>query len=264
MSVTINPLPILMVAPNGARKTKIDHPALPVSIPETIAVAKECFDAGANALHLHVRDKDGGHTLDSSLYLQAIAELKQVVPDMAVQITTESVGIYSAPEQRDVVRALHPDLLSVSLAEMLSDGDTVAATSFYQWCHQESMALQHILYNEEDLHTLGEMLANGSIPTDNLQLLFVLGRYSSNQESHRDDLLPFTQWLEDNDVNADWALCAFGKNESDCLKFGLELGGKVRVGFENSFWNSDGSQASGNPQRVSEIKSLVDRHYVHK
>ncbi len=263
MNTSINPLPLLMVAPNGARKTKVDHPALPVSIAETVAVAKECFEAGANALHLHVRDESGGHTLDSELYLEAIAELKRVVPDMAIQITTEAVGIYKAPEQRAIVRAVNPELLSVSLAEMLSDGDKDAAAEFYHWCHSESIAVQHILYNQEDMHALGDMLNSESIPIDNLQLLFVLGRYTNNQESHRDDLLPFTQWLKDNNVNADWGLCAFGKNESDCLQFGLESGGKVRVGFENSFWNADGTLATGNPQRVAEIKSLVDRYSKH-
>ena len=50
-------LPKLMVAPNGARKVKKDHPAVPLTISETVATAKSCYEAGAGAIHLHVRDK---------------------------------------------------------------------------------------------------------------------------------------------------------------------------------------------------------------
>ena len=46
---------IIMAAPNGARKVKTDHQAVPVTIAETIATAKECHAAGASILHAHVR-----------------------------------------------------------------------------------------------------------------------------------------------------------------------------------------------------------------
>ena len=46
-----------MVAPNGARKTRRDHPALPVSIKETVEEAVQCYAAGATVLHGHVRGK---------------------------------------------------------------------------------------------------------------------------------------------------------------------------------------------------------------
>ena len=44
-----------MIAPNGARKTRRDHPALPLSIEETVDEAVRCFAAGATVLHAHVR-----------------------------------------------------------------------------------------------------------------------------------------------------------------------------------------------------------------
>ncbi|MEZ5840413.1 MAG: 3-keto-5-aminohexanoate cleavage protein [Hyphomicrobiales bacterium] len=39
-------LPAIVVAPNGARKTHADHPAVPVTIPEIVATAAACFKAG--------------------------------------------------------------------------------------------------------------------------------------------------------------------------------------------------------------------------
>ena len=86
---------IIMAAPNGARKVKTDHPALPVTIAETIAEATACHAAGASILHAHVRDDDGKHVLDAGLYRQLMDGLRATVPDMLIQITTEAVGIYS-------------------------------------------------------------------------------------------------------------------------------------------------------------------------
>ena len=58
-------LPKLMVAPNGARRLKKDHPAVPLTINETVETAKACYKEGAEAIHLHVRDKNGQHVLDA-------------------------------------------------------------------------------------------------------------------------------------------------------------------------------------------------------
>ncbi|MFK7854815.1 MAG: 3-keto-5-aminohexanoate cleavage protein [Granulosicoccus sp.] len=259
--MTFKPLPILMVAPNGARKGKKDHRELPISIADTVAVAKECFDAGADGLHLHVRDDSGLHSLDATLYKEALKQLHDAAPSMTVQITTEAVGQYSPEQQRKVVRDVLPEHVSISLAEMQADNNRESAATFYQWCRQQNISVQHILYGIDDLKLLHSLLEHGQLINDDLQLLFVLGRYTENQQSKPEDLRLFTDWLSKNDVLADWALCAFGRNESVCLQAGLESGGKVRVGFENSIWNADGTIAKDNCERVVSTKALVDEFY---
>jgi 3-keto-5-aminohexanoate cleavage enzyme len=251
-------LPQLMVAPNGARKSKADHPQLPITVADTIDTAKACYAAGADAIHLHIRNADGSHSLDSGLYREALDQLTVQTPNLVVQITTEAVGQYTPEEQRQVVKDVLPGYVSISLAEMLTD-DRETAADFYRWCTEESISVQHILYGQDDLNTLESMLAQGNLSKRNLQLLFVLGRYTTNQISEPADLAPFTHWLTKNDVQADWAVCAFGKNETQCLQAALEGGGKVRLGFENSFWNRDGSLAKDNAERVTEMKLLVDQ-----
>ena len=249
-------LPTLMVAPNGARKTKSDHAQLPITIIETVNTAADCYQAGADAIHLHVRHADGSHSLDTGLYREALESLAAEVPNLAVQITTEAVSIYTPAQQRQVVQEVLPGFVSISLAEMLSDEPEKAA-DFYQWCEEESIAVQHILYGQDDLNTLEQLLEKDKLSKKNLQLLFVLGRYTTNQVSEPKDLLPFTHWLKTHEVQADWAVCAFGKSETACLHAALLAGGKARVGFENSFWNADGSIAKDNAERVAEIKTLL-------
>ena len=68
---------IIMAAPNGARKPRQDHPALPVSIEQTVEEAVQCHAAGATVLHAHVRGKQDEHLLDVGLYQELIAEMKR-------------------------------------------------------------------------------------------------------------------------------------------------------------------------------------------
>ena len=252
----IEPLPKIMVAPNGARRKKTDHPALPVTIKETVETAKVCFAAGATGLHAHVRDEDQNHVLDAGLYKELIAEMQTAVPQMQVQITTEAVGIYTPAEQRALVRNVMPKSVSISLKEMLADGDDAESSKFYHWASDNEIAVQHILYEPSELSQLTNLINNGVLPAKELQLLFVLGRYSINQESSPDDLTPFLDAFTQSKLKADWAICAFGKGETACLADAISKGGKARVGFENSLWNEDGTLAKDNAERVKEIARM--------
>ena len=112
-------LPKLMVAPNGARKVKKDHPAVPLTINETVATAKSCYEAGAGAIHLHVRDKDGQHVLDAGLYKEALNELEHQVPNMHIQVTTEAIGKYSPADMRKLAYDVTPPGTSIGTSELI-------------------------------------------------------------------------------------------------------------------------------------------------
>ena len=66
---------LVMAAPNGARKTKADHPRLPITIEETVEAAVDAYEAGAAILHAHVRDDAGGHSLDHHRYRDLLAAM---------------------------------------------------------------------------------------------------------------------------------------------------------------------------------------------
>ena len=251
-----------MVALNGARLGKADHPALPVTIAETIAAAKACFAEGAGALHAHVRDGTGGHVLDAGLYRELIAEMARTVPAMAVQITTEAVGRYTPEAQRRLVYAVQPQAVSVALCEMLPDpSEEAAARRFYRFCIDQGIAVQHILYAPDELWRLFRHVAEGIVPAGRLQLLFVLGRYTPGQQSMASDLEPFLAALREAPAataEIDWALCAFGAAETDCLVEAVRCGGKARIGFENNLLQRDGQLAADNAARVRELRQALD------
>ena len=97
----------IAVAPNGARRTKKDHPRLPMTADEIARDAAEALEAGAAMIHLHVRDGEGVHTLDVDLYREAVKAVHAAVGDeLVVQVTTEAVGRYTPAEQIAVIDAL--------------------------------------------------------------------------------------------------------------------------------------------------------------
>ncbi len=246
-------LPKIMVAPNGARLTKADHPQVPVTLDELLITGKSCFEAGAGAMHAHIRDKNQQHLLDAALYRELIIEMSSHVPGMTVQITTEAVGQYSPEQQRRLVKNVLPEAVSVSLTEMLSDNDLEAAKSFYYWCEEAAIAVQHILYSPLELERFIKLNDIKFFPAGIHQLLFVLGRYSKNQQSDPLWLNGFLEVLDQSRLETDWAVCAFGSNETSCAVHAMKMGGKCRIGFENSIWNSTGEIAVDNADRIVDV-----------
>ena len=251
-------LPRIMVAPNGATRGKADHPALPITIAETVACAVECHAAGAGGIHAHVRDAEGRHVLDAGLYAELIAELARAVPAMAVQVTTEAVGRYCAAEQRALVERLRPDSVSVALREITTEPDMALTRAFFHDCAEAGIAVQHILYSAEEVDRLAGLLERGVIPPEGLQVLHVLGRYTAGQVSAPADLgAPLARQAVAG-LAPDWAVCAFGPAETACLVEAIRRGGKARIGFENNLLASDGSRAGSNAERVAELVRALD------
>lgn len=246
-------LPRLMVAPNGARRTKSDHPALPVTIREIVACSVACHAAGADGIHAHVRDAAGQHVLDAGLYRELLAELARAVPGMLAQVTTEAVGRYSPADQRRLVEVLRPPAVSVALREMAAESDEGLTRGFYHAAAEAGIALQHILYDADDVARLADLVARKVIPAGRLQLLHVLGRYGSPRMPATADLDAALARQRAAGLAADWAVCAFGAGETGLLCEAVARGGKARVGFENNLLAADGSVAPDNAARVAEL-----------
>jgi uncharacterized protein (DUF849 family) len=244
-------LPRLMVAPTGARRGKADHPALPLTLPEIVETARACAAAGADGLHLHLRDAEGRHLLDAGAYREALAELRRAVPALALQATTEAADRYAPPHQRAVALGAGADLVSVALREMAAEPEE--APGFYTACAERGIAVQHILYEAGDFDLLARLVPEALRGAPDLQLIFVLGRYSTGQQSDPAELRPFLDRLATRETPADWALCAFGVAETACLAAAHAAGGKLRVGFENSLWHADGRLARDNAERVRAV-----------
>lgn len=245
--------PAIAVAVNGGRRTKADHPQLPMTGPEIVRAATECAEAGAAMLHIHVRGNDGRHVLDADAYRAVLRDLRTACGNkLLVQITTESLGYYEPDEQMAVVRAVRPEAASLALRELAPiTAHEKSFADFLLFMKRENILPQIILYSHGDAQRLDEMSRRGLVPFERLPVLYVLGRYTAGMVSSPSDLLPFLTF----ESNWPWMICAFGPTETKCALTAALLGGDVRVGFENNIFLPNGQMARSNADLVAAVVS---------
>ncbi len=240
---------LIAVAPTGARRSRADHPRLPLTIAEIAAEAGRCLDAGAAMLHLHVRDAAGGHSLDAGLYREAIAAVHERAGDaLLIQVTTEAAGRYTPDEQAGLIEDLRPEAVSLALRELLSDGDEGRLRRLFAFMDGAGVWPQIILYDAADVARLLALIESGSLPLLKPSVLFVLGRYAADQQSSPGDLHAFLAAMAERAWF--WQVCAFGRREHDCMIEAIARGGHVRVGFENNLHLPSGEMAESNADLV--------------
>jgi uncharacterized protein (DUF849 family) len=248
---------MIMAAPNGARRNKADHAALPITAAELAADAVELRDCGVSVLHLHVRDAAGRHTLDADRYREAIVSIRDHVgDDLIIQVTTEAVGMYSAAEQMTVVRDLKPEAVSLALRELCPEpGSEQVAADFFAWLNRERIWPQYILYSPADLERFEDMRRRGVFSEDAPFAMFVLGNYTNGIAGSLADLDAI---LSAVDCDAfPWAVCCFGGNEHDVMIGAAARGGHVRMGFENNVLMADGSAAPDNAALIRQFTTAT-------
>lgn len=238
---------LITAAPNGARRGKADHPALPVTTEEIAAEAARCQAAGAGLLHMHVRDGEGLHSLDPGRYREALDAVAEAAPGLAVQITTEAAGRYEVPAQYDCLRALAPAAASISVREIARDA--ALAPKVYGFAAEAGTAVQHILYDTGDLAQLRVWIADGTVPEAAPEVLLVFGRYVPPLEGTPAMLSAFLDTL--GPWPGGWACCTFGGQEHAVAEAALARGGDIRIGFENNLDRPDGTRAANTAENIA-------------
>jgi len=245
---------VIMVAPNGARKTARDHAAIPLTPDELALTAEACLEAGACAMHLHVRDAEARHSLDPDRYRAALDAIHARVGDrLLLQVTTEAVGRYSAEEQIAVVRELVPDAVSLAVRELARAGEEAIAELDYWMCEQGVLP-QWILYSAEDQALLHDWIRRDVLSARSYPVLFVLGQYKPPVDATPEMLQAFRK-------EKSWMACAFGPAEGRIMQSVADLGGHARIGFENNLVGLDGRPA---PDNASLVRALADALHAGK
>ncbi len=247
----------IAVAPNGARRTRAEHPGVPLTPREIAHAAASSVEAGASMIHLHVRNANGDHVLEAGIYREAIAEIRRAVRDrLLIQITTDSIGLYRPRDQMNVVREVRPEAVSLAIRELCPDaGSEPDFAEFLCFMKRERIAPQFILYETADVARFAGLALRGIVPYEAPPVIFVLGRYQSTGAPRPFDIVPFLAAAEPAHLFACFMLCAFSPAEAACGVAASLLGGDVRVGFENNILLPNGALA---PDNASLIRAVAE------
>lgn len=109
---------IIQACLNGGRG-KDFHAAVPTTLDEIVADARDVVRAGANELHVHVRDAQGRETLHPDVVDSTIVALRKACPGTAIGISTGHWIEKDDFRRRDYLQALSvlPDYASVNMNE---------------------------------------------------------------------------------------------------------------------------------------------------
>ncbi len=245
----------ITVAPNGARRHKAEHAAVPLTLDEIVAEAVACRQAGAAILHLHVRGEDGRHSLDPGRYRETMAAIDEAC-DIIVQPTTERVGMFAPDDMMAVQRQLAPEMISLNLQELLDpddEGQTSRVRDFLGEVADAGTLPQYVVYNPDQLLTLARWWESGWLPQAHPYVLLVLGRHAGSL-SRPVDVGVFLRHLPQS---WHWGVCAFGPQELACVVQAALSGGHCRVGFENNLLRADGRPLTGNAEQVTRLARLL-------
>jgi len=222
---------------NGGR-TRVEHPAVPLTPAELALDAAAARRAGAFAVHVHPRDAHGAQTMDAIACDAAVAAIRAAVPGLPVGLSTAE-GIDRDPFARAAAIKrwrTPPEFVSVNLSELGWAGIVRAAL-------QAGIGVEAGLASPDDAQALVQS------PFVN-RLVRVLVEVDGGVEEARTIAA-----LVPQGVPQLWH--GYGELTWKVIAAGAAAGHEVRIGLEDSLVLPDGRVAQSNTELVTSAIALV-------
>ena len=249
---------IIVVAPVGAEVTRKDQPNLPVTPEEIGRAVKECREAGASVVHLHVRDKDGNPTQDKRVFHDAIEAIKQEAPDIIVQVSTGG-AVWMTPEERMQSIYSHEAVEMATLSTgTLNFGEDVFMNTFktietFARAIQEKGIRPEIECFDAGHFDNAMILVKRGLVTLPAHFDFVLG-VPGAMAGTISNLMFLVDKVPDGST---WQVAGIGRAELPLAAVAVAAGGHVRVGFEDNIYYSKGRLAKSNAELVARVARIA-------
>jgi uncharacterized protein (DUF849 family) len=267
---------ILTCAVTGNLTRPEQTPHLPISPSQ---ISDECLaaaEAGAAAVHIHVRDpQTGAPSMDVALYGQVVESLRRHAPQLIINLTTGPGGRYvpseDAPrvagpgtsllpplERVAHITALQPDICSLDLNTMNSGDQVVMNTPknvarMAAAIRAAGTVPELECFDSGDLVLACQLMADGVLQGPGLFTLVTGVRYALPFSAAA---LQFAQSLLP--AGAAWSAFAIGRQAFACVAQSFLLGGQVRIGLEDTIYLDRGRLARGNAELVTKARRIVE------
>lgn len=278
---------IISCAITGALNIPSMSPYLPITPQEIIDSAVEAAQAGAAAVHLHVRVPETGEpTNDVDLMTQVYNGVRERC-DAIIGITTGGVLGSPVSERVAAVPILRPELASLNAGTMnfclaplskyvnppkfawekpfvestydLHTRNTFANMEEYIRIMQENGTKPEFeCFDIGMIENVGYFIKTGLLKTP-VYLQFIMGTLGGIGASV--DNLYFMYHAACNIIGREnfvWSTGAGGKEQFNMCAAALLMGGNVRVGIEDNVYLKRGVLAKTNAEQVEKIRLIVE------
>jgi uncharacterized protein (DUF849 family) len=242
---------MIQVTPTGSF-TKLRHPRMPVDLDELLADLRECFQAGAGGVHLHVRDESGAETLEPAVVNVIVARVRELAAELGSPVEIGlTTGAWILPDLRERVAMIREwegvDCATVNLSE---DGfeevmdvmlDTGIGIDVGLWAPRE----------------LGLLVASGLLPeAQRISIELDPGEPYFLQGTPQCLSARINEMLDEAGSNCRRLTHASDAWTWPLVREAFARGHDTRVGFEDSVLLEDGGVASSNADLVRSAVAL--------
>ena len=250
---------IVTAALTGAVTTKKDNPNLPTQPEEIAASALACCDAGASAVHIHVRDDNDAASMRFDKFAETVKLIRDAGSPLVLNLTSSGGQGFSWEERIRPFRELKPELASFDAGTMnwLNSVVFMNEPEFLELCGKEMIAAgvkpEIELFDIGMLNTAKYYIRKGIIQ-EPAHFQLCLGA-AGGMEATTENLLYLVNHLPEK---CTWSAFGIGKGANEIMMAALALGGNVRVGLEDNVYYNKGQLAESNQQFVARVKRIVE------
>ncbi len=245
---------LITVAPTGAEVAKAEVPALPVTLDELVATAKECESVGASVIHVHIRDDEAKPTLDLGRLRATVAALRDNT-DLIVQLS--SGGAVTDPEAaRLAVLDAEPEMASCTMGTV-NFGDDVFLNRWefivdlHNRMQERGIVPEYEIFDLGHLTSLVRLLDKHGLPAGgHVHVDFVMG-VPGGMPGTTEALVACTTALKELPEGTTFSATGIGRTTLPVLLASLSAGGHLRVGMEDTITYAKGQPVESNGQLVA-------------
>lgn len=249
---------IVTAALTGAVTTKDNNPNLPTQ-PEDIAKsAIACYEAGASAVHIHVRDDDDSASMRFDKFEETVGLIRGSGCPVVLNLTSSGGQGFSWEERIKPFKELKPELASFDAGTMnwLNSVVFMNEPKFLELCGKEMIAAgvkpEIEIFDMGMLNTAKYYIKKG-ILQEPCHFQLCLGA-PGGMEATTESLLYLVNHLPER---CTWSAFGIGKGANEVMMAALALGGNIRVGLEDNVYYNAGQLADSNEQFVGRVKRIA-------
>jgi uncharacterized protein (DUF849 family) len=230
---------LLKAAINGGR-AKAQHAAVPVTPEEQAADVVACINAGAHAIHLHVRSADGKESLDAQDVAKTLAVVRAAAPEAKVGVSTGAWIVPGTAERFAAIESwtVQPDFASVNFSE-------AGAVELAELFLTRNVGLEAGLIAPADARAL---IASG-LASSCLRIL--IEPQEQDLKSALKNVDQISLELSDSSITSRLLLHGTEVSSWPMLDEAVRRGWYTRMGLEDTIFLPSGKLATGNAELIA-------------
>ena len=249
---------IVTASLTGAVTTKENNPNLPTQPEEIAKSALACWNAGASAVHIHVRDDDDKASMRFDKFKEAVDMIRAANCPLLLNLTSSGGQGFSWEERIKPFKELKPEMASFDAGTMnwLNSVVFMNEPEFLELCGKEMIAAgvkpEIEIFDIGMLNTAKYYIKKGIIQ-EPAHFQLCLGA-AGGMEATAENLIYLVNHLPEK---CTWSAFGIGRGANEIMMTALAIGGNIRVGLEDNVFYNAGALAESNEQFVGRVVRIA-------